>query len=98
MLYGAPFPALWEVATDETITMSPRGRVRMEGRTSRQRWWGPMAWVPRTRTTSVGSVSATALPRLAMPPLLTRRSMGPRSATTASTIRASCSASSMLAW
>jgi hypothetical protein len=57
-----------------------------------------MAWMPTTRATSAGSVSATAWPRLATPPLLTRRSIAPRSETTDSTMCASCSASSTLAW
>ncbi len=35
---AAPLPAWCEVATDDTITMSPRGRVRMDGRTNRHRW------------------------------------------------------------
>ena len=42
--------------------MSPRGRVRIDGSTSRQRWCGPSAWVAMTRASSAGSVSATALP------------------------------------
>ena len=57
-----------------------------------------MAWVARTRVTSPGSVSATDRPRDAMPALFTRMSTKPKSARTASTMAASCAASSTDAW
>jgi hypothetical protein len=98
MLYGAPLAAMADVAADETITMSPRGRVRIDGRARRHTWCGPSAWVATTRCSSSGSVSATLLPRDAIAPLLTTMSMNPKSATTCSTIARTCSASSTLAW
>ena len=79
----------WVVAAEDTITMSPLGRVRIDGRTSRLKWCGPMAWVPIRRATSVGSVSDTGNPRDAIPALHTRTSTNPKSASTAETMAAS---------
>ena len=66
------------VAALEIITMSPRGRVRIEGSTS-------LRAQPRRRTRACatrarprrGSVSATVWPRDAMPALFTRMSTAP---------------------
>ena len=89
MLYGAEFAAMWEVATDEIITMSARplafACARSDGRARRLRWCGPNACVATTRIISSGSVSATVRPRLATPALATRIPMGPNASSTIAT-------------
>ena len=70
----------------EIITMSPRGRVRIDGSAARQATWAPTAWVRSRRSTSSTSVSATDRPRLAIPALFTRMSTKPKSATADATI------------
>ena len=55
------------VAALEIITMSPRGRVRIVGRTNFEHDHAPKACVRTTRSSSAGSVSATVCPRDALP-------------------------------
>ncbi len=86
------------VALLDTITMSPRGRSRMPGSTSLDSANEPNVWMRQTRSNSAGSVFTTEWPRLAMPALLTRMSMAPKSARAAATIASSSSQESTDAW
>lgn len=82
------------VLVDETIRMSPRSSVRIDGSTAWLTWCGPKAWTRTTRSSSAGSVSATVRPAEATPALFTAMPIGPSSATTRSTIPRTASTSS----
>jgi len=86
------------VTTDEMNTMSPRPRVRIEGSTWRHSWCGPSACVATTRWSSSASVSATALPREAMPALQTRMSMPSNAAATSWARRSQSTGSATEPW
>ena len=85
------------VAMLEIITMSPRGSLRMFGMTRLQRLCEPKAWVETTRISSLGSVSTTDKPRLAIPALLTRMLIGPKSLSMICTIASTRSYSATVA-
>jgi len=84
MLYGAPLARMLATSLLEIMITSPRGRARIAGSSRAVSRCAPSAWVPITRSTSAGSVSATVSPRLAMPALCTRMSTWPCRARTVS--------------
>src|SRR3954451_1478866 len=69
----------------ETKTTSDRSARRRCGRAARTSWCGPIACTASTHDSSSCVVSATALPRLATPALLTRTSRPPNRSTAVAT-------------